>query len=235
MNTKSFFDSCATCGSRQHSIFKKLQIEEADGLDEVKACTLYKKGQIIFAENGIPHGLYCINHGKVKLSTSGINGKEQILRLLKDGDVLGYRTLLSNGRYHCSAIALEDTRICFIPKNTFFDTIKKNPDVNFSLLELLSNNLKKAEEQIVSMAQKNVRERMAEALLFFKATYGVNEETNALNLHFSREEIADFVGTSTETAIRLLSEFNNDEIITLSGKKISIVNHAKLLKTANLD
>jgi CRP-like cAMP-binding protein len=234
MNNKAFFDSCATCSSRQHSIFKKLQNNEAEFFDEVKACMHYKKGQVIFNENGFSHGLYCINAGKVKLTTSGINGKEQILRLLKDGDVIGYRTLLSNERYHCSAVAIEDTKICFIPKQTFFETLKNNSEVNFSLLELLSNNLKKAEDQIISLAQKNVRERVAEALLFFKATYGVDAQNN-LNLNFSREEIADFVGTSTESVIRLLSEFNNDKIIKLNGKKIEIVDMKLLLKTANLD
>jgi CRP/FNR family transcriptional regulator len=85
------------------------------------------------------------------------------------------------------------------------------------------------------MAQKNVRERMAEALLFFKASYGLDPEDQSLNVAFSREEIADFVGTSTETAIRLLSEFNQDEIIQLQGKKISILNCDKLIRTANLD
>jgi len=76
---------------------------------------------------------------------------------------------------------------------------------------------------------------MAEALLFFKASFGLNETDNSLNITFSREEIAGFVGTSTETVIRLLSEFNHDKIVTLAGKKIIITNLDKLVNTANLD
>lgn len=227
--------SCLHCSSRVHSIFGVLDLEDASALNDVKACSSYKKGQYIFSENGYPQGLYCINHGKVKLATAGLNGKEQILRLLKDGDVVGYRSLISSDRYHCSAIAIEDCSVCFIPREKFFELVKENPKVNLELLKLLSNNLKQAEEQVVSMAQKNVRERMAEALLFFKASYGINEQDQSLNINFSREEISGFVGTSTETTIRLLSEFNHDKIVTLAGKKIIITNLAKLIQTANLD
>jgi len=227
--------NCLQCSSRVHSIFGVLNIEDASSLNDVKACSSYKKGQYIFSENGYPQGLYCINHGKIKLATAGLNGKEQILRLLKDGDVVGYRTLISSDRYHCSAIALEDSSVCFIPREKFFELVKENPKVNFELLKLLSSNLKQAEEQVVSMAQKNVRERMAEALLFFKASYGINNEDRSLNINFSREEISGFVGTSTETVIRLLSEFNHDKIVSLVGKKIIIINLVKLTQTANLD
>lgn len=227
--------TCMECNARAHSVFKKIGITEVEEIDSIKSCGHYKKGQFIFSERGNPMGLYCISSGKVKLVTTGENGKEQILRLLKDGDVVGYRSLISNDRYHCSAVALEDSTICFIPKQSFFNLLKSNAGVGFEIMQLLSENLKTAEQHIVSMAQKNVRERMAEALLFFKASYGVDPEDQSLNVAFSREEIADFVGTSTETAIRLLSEFNQDEIIQLQGKKISILNCDKLIRTANLD
>jgi CRP-like cAMP-binding protein len=227
--------SCVECNARMHSIFRKLSIEEASNLDAIKSCAHYKKGQFIFTERGNPLGLYCINYGKVKLSTVGENGKEQILRLSKEGDVLGYRTLLSNDRYSCSAVALEDCAICFIPKQHFFNILKESSSISFDLLKLLSDNLKTAEQHIVSLAQKNVRERMAEALLFLKASYGLKPEDKSINVALSREELADFVGTSTETAIRLLSEFNQDNIIQLLGKKIIIADLQKLIKTANLE
>ena len=235
MKTELEIHSCINCNSRTNSIFGSLPLDDVSSLDNLKSCSQYKKGQYIFSENGHPLGLYCINHGKIKLTTSGINGKEQILRLVKDGDVVGYRSLLSNDRYNCSAVALEDSSVCFIPKDNFFELLKTNQKVSFEVLKLLSNNLKQAEEQLVSMAQKNVRERMAEALLFFKASFGLNQTDNSLNITFSREEIAGFVGTSTETVIRLLSEFNHDKIVTLAGKKIIITNLDKLINTANLD
>lgn len=228
-------ENCATCSSKQHSIFKDFNCSETELLNDVKTCSKFKKGQYIFSENGYPQGLYCINHGKIKLTTQGITGKEQILRLLKDGDIAGYRALLSNEKYHCSAIALEDSSICYIPKESFYSMLKENSKLSFEVMKLLANNLKKAEEQITSLAQKNIRERMAEALLFFKATYGLDENDQSINYNFSREEIADFVGTSTESAIRLLSDFKKENLIQLDNKKIILLNVKKLAQISGLD
>lgn len=233
--SNNFYEhNCATCNSRLHSVFSVVSSDHIQDLNEHKSCSTYKKGQIIFSENGLPMGLFCVNSGKIKLSTSGPDGKEQILRLVKGGDILGYRALISNDRYHCNAVALEDCSICIVDKAYFLKLAMENQQLCTALFKKISDDLKKAEEHIVSLSQKNVRERMAEALLFFKATYGYEPDEKTLAVQLSREEIADFVGTSTESAIRLLSEFNNDKIIELIGKKIKIINPEKLTKTANL-
>lgn len=226
--------NCAACNARAHSVFSVIEPEHIADLNAHKSCTVYKKGQLIFSQNGLPLGLFCVNSGKIKLSTAGPDGKEQILRLVKGGDILGYRALISDDRYHCNAIALEDCSICIVDKNFFKKLAAENPKLNAAIFKKISDDLKKAEEHIVSLSQKNVRERMAEALLFFKATYGFEPDQQTLSVQFSREEIADFVGTSTESAIRLLSEFNNDKIIELIGKRIKILNIERLSKTANL-
>lgn len=218
----------------QNSIFGDLTEPEKEELSKHKSCSSAKKGQIVFSENGLPMGLFCISKGKIKLSTTGPDGKEQILRLVKEGDILGYRALVSNDRYHATATALEDVDFCFVEKDYFMNLVLSNPKLCISIFKKISEDLKSAEEHIVSLSQKNVRERMAEALLFFKATYGFEADGQTLNVQFSREEIADFVGTSTESAIRLLSEFNHDKIIELKGKKIKIINQDKLVRTANL-
>jgi CRP/FNR family transcriptional regulator, polysaccharide utilization system transcription regulator len=236
MGSKSniYEHNCATCNSRLHSVFSVVDPERVQDLNEHKSCSTYKKGQLIFSENGLPLGLFCVNSGKIKLSTSGPDGKEQILRLVKGGDILGYRALISNDRYHCNAVALEDCSICIVDKTYFMKLAMEDQNLCRAIFKKISDDLKKAEEHIVSLSQKNVRERMAEALLFFKATYGYETDEQTLAVQLSREEIADFVGTSTESAIRLLSEFNSDKIIGLSGKKIMILNQDKLIKTANL-
>lgn len=217
-----------------HSVFSVMDDAQVAEMTQHKSCTTYKKGQVIFSENGLPFGLFCVNAGKIKLCTTGPDGKEQILRLVKDGDILGYRALISNDRYHCNAVALEDCSICVVDKNYFMNLALNNPRLCQALFKKISDDLKQAEEHIVSLSQKNVRERMAEALLFFRATYGFETDGQTLNVQFSREEIADFVGTSTESAIRLLSEFNTDKLIELKGKKIKITNADKLTRTANL-
>jgi CRP/FNR family transcriptional regulator, polysaccharide utilization system transcription regulator len=235
MKSDFFQPECTFCKARMNSVFGSLSQDEAAALNEHKSCAQYKKGQIIFNAQGLPLGLYCVNRGKIKLSKTGFDGKEQILRLAKTGDVLGYRALLVNERYHCSAVAVEDSWVCVIDKQYFVDTVKQNNKLLFEIVRKMSNDLKVAEDHMVSLSQKNVRERVAEALLFIKATYGFTDDGQTLNVVLSREEIADFVGTSTETAIRLLSEFNHGKIIELSGKKIKLLNLSQLIKTANID
>ncbi|MCA6440202.1 MAG: Crp/Fnr family transcriptional regulator [Chitinophagaceae bacterium] len=220
---------------RLHSVFHVLDEAQVKSLSLQKSCAVYKKGQYIFNEGGIPSGLFCVNSGKIKLAIVGYDGKEQILRLAKAGDILGYRALISNERYHSSAIALEDTSLCIIDKQYFFSQLEQEPKLMLEVARKMSADLKKAEEHIVSLSQKNVRERLAEALLFLKATYGLQDDKSTINVKLTREEIADYIGTSTESCIRLLSEFNQDGIIELHGKSIKIINLSLLIRTANIE
>lgn len=226
--------NCQNCQKRFTSVFCKVDHDRLEEISTEKVCTPYQKGQLIFKEGNRPFGVYCINQGKIKLSKMGEDGKEQILRLAKPGDLLGYRSLLSGDKYSASAVALEESAVCFIPKDLFVGILKKDSVLSMEMLKLLSDDLKKAEQQITHLAQKPVRERMAEALLFLKETYGFEKDQQTLDVTLSREELANIVGTATETAIRLLSEFKQDKMIELVGKKIKITNLAHLARTANI-
>lgn len=224
---------CKHCSNRFQSVFCKTENDKMEEINAIKICSTIKKGETIFREGSYASGVFCINTGKIKLSMFGDEGKEQIVRMAKPGDIIGYKALLSGDRYSATASALEDCNVCFIPREIFLLILQKDASLSFEMMKLLSNELKKAEEKITHLAQKPVRERVAETILFLKETYGVDAENN-VNVTLSREEIANLVGTATETAIRLLSEFNKDHIIELSGKKIKILNLNKLVKTANL-
>lgn len=189
---------------------------------------------MIFSEGGHPLGIFCMNAGKVKLARSGQDGKEQIVRLARDGDVLGYRAMMSGERYAATAIALEDSAICFVPRDTFFEAIKNSPSLSIQIIKTLAIELGRAEQTITDLAQKSVRERLAESLLFLKETYGFEEDGTTLDVILSREDIANLVGTATETAIRLLSELKHDKIVEFIGKKIRILDLNRLVKTANI-
>ncbi len=202
-------------------------------IEALKICSSFKKGESIFREGSYASGVYCINAGKIKLAMMGSEGKEQIVRMAKPGDIIGYKALLSGDRYSATATAIEDCNICFIPREIFLVILQKDASLSFEMMKLLSNELKHAEEKITHLAQKPVRERVAETILFLKETYGIDKD-NQINILLTREEIANLVGTATETAIRLLSEFNKEHIIELSGKKIKILDTDKLVRTANL-
>ena len=226
---------CKTCAKRFTSVFCKVENDSLEQINDEKICTPYKKGQVIFHEGSRPFGIYCVNYGKIKLSKFGDDGKEQILRLIKAGDLLGYRALLSQDKYSASAVAIEDSGVCFVPKELFMGILQKDGMLSMEIMKLLSDDLRKAELSITHLAQKPVRERLAEALLFIKETYGFEDDNATLNLKLSREELANLVGTATETVIRLLSDFKSDNIISLEGKKIKVISMHKLVSTANLE
>lgn len=227
--------SCIICEHRLKgdSIFCSLVKEDLEGVSKLKRSTLYKKGHLIFNEGNQAHGIYCILSGKVKIHKLGDEGKEQIVRFAKDSDLIGYRSVLSNDTYYASATAIEDSQVCFIPKATILSLVKTNPNLSISFINLLSENLKQAEEKVMNMAQKHVRERIADALILLIKVYGYKDDGKTLNTSLTRREIANIAGTTTETSIRVLSDFQQDGMITLNGKDIAIVNKTQLINTAN--
>jgi CRP/FNR family transcriptional regulator len=227
-------DSCYYCSARYKSIFNELGLEEAKSVDLSKKCMIYKKGQRIFEEGTYPHGLYCVNNGKIKVTQTGPDGKEQIIHLCGNGDVMGYRPILSGDKYSCSATALETSSVCYIPVNVFTDLIKENVRLTSKIIKLFSADLKEAETSITNMAQKSVKERLAQAILLLKETYGYEKDERTINVSITREDLASMVGTAREVITRLLFEFNKEGSIELKGKKIKIRNQEKLIKIANV-
>lgn len=226
--------NCINCKARAHSIFSEAGSNELQALDEAKRCQTFKKGQTIFEEDTYPHGLYCINNGKVKVVKNGIDGKEQIMHLAKNGDVMGYRAIFSGDKYSCSAVALETSNVCFIPVNTFKAMVERDAKLALRMIQLFANELKNAECSITDMAQKTVKERLAQGILLLKESYGYEKDGCTINVSITREEIAGIVGTARETATRLLAELNKEKSIELVGKRIKIINHEKLVREANM-
>lgn len=224
---------CDECHSRINNIFCTLTSAQVSEMTAEKNCSLYKKGQVIFNEGNRPGGMYCINKGKIKLYQTGEEGKEQILRLAKEGDILGYRSLISGEPYSATASVIEDATICFIPKSTFLSFLQTNSDLSSKMMQVLSHDLKDAENRLTALAQKPVRERVAEALLMLNEFYGTDKD-DLINAVVSREDIANIVGTATETTIRILSDFKSEKLIEPVGRKIKIINRPGLIKTAHV-
>ena len=225
---------CSKCSSLHLSAFSELYIEDIDAISTSKTCIFVKSGNHIFQEGKYPSGIYCIHKGKIKLSRDGHEGREHIVRFAKEGDVLGYKTLITGSTYTASAVALDDSHLCIIPKELFFETIQRNPKLSMKMLEILVHELNNAEERVMELAQKTVRERLAETLLILLETFGTEEDGETINVSLTREEIANIVGTATESVIRLLSDFKKLEMIELRGRKIAIKKPIALIKEAHL-
>lgn len=225
---------CEKCNNIASSMFCSLDKTELGQLSGEKSFNIYKKGQVVFYEGNQPQGLYCIYSGKVKIHKLGDNGKEQIVRFAKTGNVIGYRALLDMNNYYATATALEKTFICFFPKSVYLNLLMKNPEFSMKTIKMLSSDLKIAEQLVINMAQKHVRERIAESLLLLKDFFGMEEDRTTINTVLTREDIGNVAGTTTETSIRVLSDFNKSKIIKLVGKKIKILNNRELARIANI-
>jgi CRP-like cAMP-binding protein len=237
MDQKNLIDvpSCLNCKGRKDSqLFCDLAHDDLENLSVDRADNFYKKGQDIFYEGNKGHGLYCIYKGKVKIHKLGNHAKDQILRLAKEGDVLGYRSLLSNEPYNASATALTDCIICYIPKSNFHEVLASSSNLTAKTFQLLTQDLKKSEDSLINITHKYVVARIAESLLVLKAKFGMMADKKTIDVVLSRREIGEIAGATTETTIRTLSDFKKKGIVNLKGKRIEIVDLAQLIHVANI-
>lgn len=216
--------SCESCGARRSSLFGSFYPHDVTHTNEVKVCSFYKKQQPLFIEGSLPRGVYCLNQGKVKVFTRGDEGKEHIIHIAREGEIIGFRAMLSGESYRVNATTLEESNICFIGKEDFLSMMDTNPTLRRGILKELSKELGDRAVFITNMAQKSVRERLAFSLLLLQDVYG----SEPINL--SREDMANFVGTATETLIRLLKDFKEEGILAINTRKIVILNRNALLR-----
>jgi CRP-like cAMP-binding protein len=215
-------------------ILKHFSKEELSELSHEKKVVAYKKGDLIIEEGATPKGIYYIDKGTAKMFKLGFNGKEQILRFIKTGDILGYRSILSKQPYGASATAMEDTEACFIPEKFFIKVLEHHPKLAFDILRRISEDLGESAQTITFLAQKTVRERLAEVLLLLEKKLGTDKD-GFIKISLTREEMANLIGTATESAIRLISEFKTDHLIEVEGRKIKILDHQKLVKLGHVN
>jgi CRP-like cAMP-binding protein len=218
---------CEQCIIRQFNSLKALSKEELIRISGCKTSKIIRKGEVIFEEGETLNGVYCVRDGICKLTKLSANGKDQIIKLVVKGELLGQRSIVSDESANLKATALNDMEVCFIPKAEILSDLKKNPDFTLDVLQHMAHDLKEADDIIVNMAQKSVRQRLAEALIHIHDSFGTNPD-GTLSVILSREDFASIVGTATESAIRVLSQFKKEGYISTVGKQIKIEDLAGL-------
>ena len=218
--------TCENCAARKDSLFCSMAGEELTSIDSNKSCSYFKKDQPLFIEGSLPRGVFCINEGKVKIYSRGEDGKEQIIHVATTGEIVGFRAMFSGEAYGVAANTLEESNICFIGKGDFLDLVDTNVTLRNGILRELSKELADRASFIKNMAQKSVRERLASSLLILDDIYG----DDFINL--SREDLANFVGTATETLIRLLKDFKDEGFVKTHVRKIEVLDVDGLLQLA---
>lgn len=215
---------CNNCQLKSSSV-RTLNQAETERLE--KNCTevLFRKGDIIFKQNAFSSNIIYLNRGLVKIHIEGPKN-DQIIKVVKAPSYLGIPTTFNEKINHYSATALDQTSVCFIDIDVFKDFIYKNGKFAFELITELCKNELNSFHRCVNRTQKHIHGRIADALLFFRNTF----ENNEFILPFTRLEFGNFVDTSRESVSRILTDFKNDGIINLIGKKVEILNE-KLLET----
>ena len=220
--------NCSNCKVFNNSIFQLLPKEELLNICSHNAHQGVKKGEFIFKETQHAYDFFCIEFGMVKLISNSDLGKESILKLYTAGDIFGFHPIVTNEPYRYSAIALEDTHLCSIPKKIFLEFIKKYPEFALSILKKISLELENSELKNVSLSQKSIKSRVAESIIFLKKRYGYDAESNTINVTFTRRELSEFVGTNIETIIRTITYLKSKKIIDFNKKKLIVLDDKKL-------
>ena len=190
----------------------------------------FKKNQIIYAESENPEYLWCLLKGKVKLYKDGIGGRQQILRLYRPIQYFGYRAFFAKEPYVSTAAAFETSTLGAIKMSIVAELIDHNINLAWFFIHELSRNLGGSDTKIVNLTQKHIRGRLAEALILLIESYGFEEDGETLKIYMAREDIANLSNMTTSNAIRTLSSFVAEHIITVDGRRIKIINESQLRK-----
>jgi CRP-like cAMP-binding protein len=224
--------ACPTCPHRTGPLLRCCGAEELEMLAEQKSVQHYQKGQSIYQQDTKVTGIHCVHEGKIKITRASDDNKEHIMQLVRPGELIGWRALLAGGVHSSSAIALDDCTVCFLPKVEFVSLIQANKQFSNNLLHLMANIISTAENKLLELAYKPVRERLAGALVLLQQTYGTLEATEPFSIALAREDVAALVGTAKETVSRLLSEFKEEGLITTQGSRITLLKVQQLTQIA---
>ncbi|MDY6026273.1 Crp/Fnr family transcriptional regulator [Bergeyella zoohelcum] len=221
----SFFDESSLEHRIPECLLKRVK--------EHKVSIKYNKGEHLFDEKESPEAVYIIKSGTAKLSKVGAYKKEQILKFITEGDLIGYRSLLCGESFRAKAEALTEVEALKIPSDLFVELLQEDKSLAFEMLKKIAYELGESCDTITFLAQKTVRERLAEMLLTLEQKLGTDPE-GFIKITLTREEIANLIGTATESAIRLISEFKSDKIIETEGRNIKIIDREKLMKLGHV-
>lgn len=194
----------------------------------------YSKNELIYNEGDVPMSLLCLISGKVKVCKSGVGGRTQIIRVIKPVQYLGYRAYFANQNYVTAASAFETSYICKIPMDLVYRWMEENIKLSLFFVRQLSLDLGVSDQRTVSLTQKHIRGRLAEALLFLQESYGLEEDGATLSIYLTREDLANLSNMTTANAIRTLSSFAAEKIVAIDGRKIKIIDMDAIKKISKI-
>ena len=223
----------ALCRKKLKQTFTNLSERELESLLRPDAVRHYKKGELIYAEGTRIKGCYFVYSGIIKIYQTGHEGKDQIIKFDQEGDIFGFRSVIRHEPACTSVETHSEAILCYIPDIILLDLIKTNSGFAYDMMQIDCKELGDSNRYIRDIAQKSVKERLAEILLLIASDFGM-ENDGTLKLNITREDLSNFVGTATETVIRLLSDYKTEGIVESKGRKIKLLHIEKLKTIAGL-
>jgi CRP-like cAMP-binding protein len=225
--------NCMNCLERHFSLFSDLEFDHLSILDSHRSKLQFKSGEYIFKEGEKPEGLLCLSLGKVKNTINGMNGMEQVISLKKPVEFLGFSDLITNQNYSSNAVAMEECKICFIPKKDFDKVLSENNSLSQKIGRFFASRLKISNRRMSNLTQKHMIARISNTLILLSRIYGFRRnDKNSLNIHLKRSDIASLSNMTTSNALRILSELVQANIISLDDRNIRILNMKALQKNS---
>ena len=186
------------------------------------------KNEIIHVDGEKSEYMWMLLQGKVRIYKEGIGQRQQIIRLLKPHDIFGYRACIAGEPYNSSANAFEDSVAYRMPREAFIHLLRTNGTFCYQVMQTMAKDLAIAEIQTVNLTQKHIRGRLAESLLLLLKNYGFENDGTTLAMLLPREDLANMSNMTTSNAIRTLSQFAQEGLIAINGRRIKILNEKEL-------
>jgi len=228
-------ERCLTCKLRTDHFFCDLSPSVLRSFDAISCTTVFPKGVMLFVEGQEPRGIFVLCDGRVKLSTSSVDGKTAIIEIAEPGEVLGLSATVSELPYEVTAEALDPCQINFIKREDFLRFLADHGQVCLRVAQHLSRNYQAAYNQVRSLALHSAAENLAKLLLEWCSERGADtEEGIRLKVALTHEEIGQMIGTTRETVGRLFAELKGQQIIAIKGSSLFVVNRAQLKALANV-
>ncbi len=215
-------------------LVRLLTPRQRDELQRQLHIVKYTKNQVIYSEGDVPAHLMCLVSGKAKIYKEGIGGRSQIVRVVKPGEYFAYRAYFANENYVTAAAAFETSVVCLLPMPLIYTWMKQDVDLALFFVRQLSRDLGQSDQRTVSLTQKHIRGRLAEALLLLKANYGTENDGATLSIRLSREDLASLSNMTSSNAIRTLSAFAREGIITVDGRRITLTDEPALQRISHI-
>jgi CRP-like cAMP-binding protein len=202
-------------------IFSSLEQEEVVALSKLAVERSFKSGEFIFWEGDTSNWFYILAEGRVKAVKHTASGKEFIIAFFGPGEIFGEVAVFEGKPYPATAQALTDTKVFGVKTEDFLQFLSKRPGIALGIINVLAGRLRDAQGRLKDFAGERVEQRLARILLMLSSKLGTE-------LPFTRQEIADMAGTTTETAIRIMSRLTKDGVIRSERGSITIQDIVKL-------